>query len=179
MISIATYDIHKTVRISEEQYQKYIDSQYDTFSDFVKDAIDSYNLDYIEMKLQIFSELQEMWDKQIELVRQDIVRQDTEICRTISNLKKEHEHFQQDQVQIKEKQLTFEERIKPIIPTLQRLKFGESGLTNSNIEFQAKKVCVDTGQLKKWINEHSEIFKEYQKNEEKIHSEESNRQYKL
>ena len=52
----------------------------------------------------------------------------------------------------------FDARIQEIIPTLQRLKHGENGLTNANLEFQAKKIGVETSELKRWVNNHHDLL---------------------
>ena len=155
--TIAEYTRYMPFRISEEQYQKFKHSQYDNFSDFARDAIDSYDMSYIDLKIKLFKEFKELCYNQLEIVTQNIVTRNEEICNTIENLEQEKENLREFEDTLATVDDDFEERVREIIPTLQRLKHGENGLTNSNIEFQAKKIGVDTSKLKKWINNHHEI----------------------
>lgn len=145
-------------RISEEQYQKFQKSKYDNFSDFARDAIDSYDMSYIDLKIKLFKEFKELCYNQLEIVTQNIVTQNEEICNTIKNLEQEKENLKEYEDTLATISDDFEEKIQKIIPTLQRLKHGENGLTNSNIEFQAKRIGVETPKLKSWINNHHDLL---------------------
>lgn len=126
-------------------------------SDFVRCAIDAYDESYPSLKLKILQEYNKLWNNFINSVEQKFVEQNEEICGTILDLEQEKENLREFEDTLATVDDDFEERVQEIIPTLQRLKHGENGLTNSNIEFQAKKIGVDTSKLKKWINNHHEI----------------------
>lgn len=157
---MANYPHSVKTRLTEEQYQKVKNSNMSE-SEFMRCAVDAYDESYLSMKIKIYKEVQvefqKLWDKQLEFVGQHIVGQNEEICGTIANLERENENFQRYEDTLATVSDDFEERVREIIPTLQRLKHGENGLTNSNIEFQAKRIGVETAKLKRWINEHHEI----------------------
>ena len=126
-------------------------------SEFIRCAIDAYDESYPALKLKILQEYNELWNKMINSVEQKIVEQNEDICGTIADLEQEKENLQEYEDTLATVVDDFESRVQEIIPTLQRLRRGENGLTNSNIEFQAKRIGVETPKLKKWINDHYEI----------------------
>jgi len=166
------------VRINEEQYAKYEKSRYTKFSEFARDAIDAYDCSYVELKLKFFKEFQELYSNQLEVVFQNVVSQNQHLENTIDELEEEKHNLKQQEHSSTTENNDFENRIQPIISTLQALKHGENGLTNSNIEFQAKKVGVDTGKLKRWINAHPEIMNESPPERDRVQSEASEKVHK-
>ena len=164
---MSNYPYTIKTRVTEEQYQKVKNSKMSD-AEFIRCAIDSYDESVISLKLKIFHECKELWYKIASSVEQNIVEQNEAICGTIQNLENEKENLEVFEEEFSSDYDDFEERIKPIIPTLQRLKHGENGLTNSNIEFQAKKVGVDTHKLKQWINNNPDIMSKVTFSEERF-----------
>ena len=177
---MSNYPYTIKTRVTEEQYQKVKNSKMSD-AEFIRCAIDSYDVSTVSLKLKIFREiqieLQKLWDKQAEFVEQNIVGQNEAICGTIQNLENEKENLEVFEEEFSSDFDDFEERIKPIIPTLQRLKHGENGLTNSNIEFQAKKVGVDTHKLKQWINNNPDIMSKVTFSEERFQCNDDGKRY--